>query len=120
MLALKEIRSFGGRVEELTGQVLHVDPAAYQVAVYGYDLQSGWWGYPAQDQSLTSIRTDGTWTCDISPPENAQVASKVAVYLVPVTLRPVLWRERSQPSSEELKKHAVAWLEATRTPFWLE
>jgi hypothetical protein len=50
---------------DLKGQVLHVNPADYYVAVF-IRVRGGWWTKPYWAEPRTRIRVDGTWVCDIT------------------------------------------------------
>jgi hypothetical protein len=54
-----------GSVENLAGQVWHVNPFDYQVAVY-IQVRGGWWTKPFFNTPLTPIQIDGYWICDIT------------------------------------------------------
>jgi YVTN family beta-propeller protein len=70
-----------GSFDDLEGQVQYVSPSEYQVAVYIY--VSGWWTKPYWDSPLTPIRSDGSWTCDITTGGIDQQATQIAAFLVP-------------------------------------
>lgn len=53
-----------GSFQNLEGQVWHVKPSDYKVAVYIY--VAGWWTKPYWDRPLTTIQSDGSWICDIT------------------------------------------------------
>jgi hypothetical protein len=69
-----------GSFENLKGQIWHVKPSDYKVAVYIY--VSGWWSKPYFSSDLTTIQNDGGWTCDITTGGVDQNATKIAGYLV--------------------------------------
>ena len=104
-----EIESF----DDLEGQVWHVSPTEYRVAVY--ILITGWWNKPFWHRPLTTIYCDGRWTTDITTGGIDEQATKIAAYLVPVGYTPPLASgETTLPA--ELENNAVAWVEVTRTP----
>jgi exo-beta-1,3-glucanase (GH17 family) len=71
-----------GSFDYLKGQVWHVQPADYKVAVY-IRVGSGWWTKPTWAAPLTSINCDGTWTCNITTGGNDHIANTIAAYLLP-------------------------------------
>lgn len=77
-----------GSSDDLQGRVKVDDPTQYRIAVYIY--VSGWWNKPYWSQPLTSIRTDGTWTTDITTGGSDPLATKIAVFLVRVGYQPPL------------------------------
>jgi exo-beta-1,3-glucanase (GH17 family) len=103
-----------GSYENLRGQVWHVQPAEYKVAVY-IRVGSGWWTKPLWNAPLTQINCDGTWTCDITTGGNDHLANTIAAYLVPNGYDPPsAGGESTLPP--ELMENSVANFEVTRTP----
>ncbi len=95
-----------GSNDNLHGQVLHVQPAEYRVAVF-IRVGTGWWMKPTQAQPLTPIRPDGTWECDITTGGNDPQANRIAAYLVPVGYTPPnVLGTANLPG--ELDQHALA------------
>lgn len=102
-----------GAFINLTGQVLHVDPSAYKVAVYIY--VSGWWTKPTFSEPLTTIQFDGSWMTDITTGGIDQFATRIAAFVVPDGYSPPLISGGAVlPSS--LTQDAVAWREISRNP----
>lgn len=75
-----------GSSEDLKGQVRHVRPVDYKVAVYIY--VSGWWTKPRSSLPLTPLRPDGSWTCDITTGGADEKATKIAAFLAPASYSP--------------------------------
>ena len=71
----------------LEGQVLHVSPASYGVAVY-IRVASGWWTKPTFAQPVTAIQADGTWSAAIVTGGIDQLATDVAAFLIPSSFSP--------------------------------
>ncbi|HDH99419.1 MAG: hypothetical protein DRQ14_06755 [Candidatus Latescibacterota bacterium] len=71
-----------GSFEDLRGQVLHVRPEDYMVAVY-ICVDGLWWSKPYLTEPLTPIREDGSWICDITTGGHDQDATRIVAYLVP-------------------------------------
>lgn len=102
-----------GTFANLTGQVLHVDPSAYKVAVYIY--VSGWWTKPTFSEPLTTIQFDGSWMTDITTGGIDQFATRIAAFVVPSNYVPLLvGGEATLPAS--LPRDAVVWREIARNP----
>jgi len=97
---------------DLVGQVWHVNPGDYRVAVYIY-VNGGWWTKPYWDFPLTLIRIDGSWVCNVVTGGSDRSATKFAAFLVPKGYQPPLGRgEPTLPA--ELEENAVAWTEVER------
>lgn len=103
---------FGG-FENLKGQVWHIDPADYKVAVYIY--VSGWWTKPTFANPLTTIQIDGSWIADITTGGADETATRIAAFLVPNGYNPPLMSGGGTLPSE-LDQNAVANVEVTRSP----
>lgn len=102
-----------GSFDELEGQVWHVYPYLYNVAVYIY--VTGWWTKPYWNKPLTFIQIDGSWICDITTGGIDERARKIAAFLVPIGYGPPLMSgESSLP--QELYQNAVAYIIVTRSP----
>ena len=102
-----------GSTENLTGCVSNVNVTGYGVAVYVY--VGGWWTKPTFVQPLSTIRSDCTWTCDITTGGSDAYATQLAAYLVPLTYAPPL-AEGWPQLPDVLASNAVASLRVTR-PF---
>ena len=76
-----------GSGNTLEGQVLHVSPASYGVAVY-IKVGGGWWTKPTFAQPVTAIQTDGTWSVAIVTGGSDQLATDVAAFLIPSSFSP--------------------------------
>ncbi len=76
-----------GSFENLTGKVTGVNPADYNLAWYIL-VGAGWWTKPFYAWPLTSINTDGSWTCDITTGGIDETATQLAGYLIPVGITP--------------------------------
>lgn len=100
--------------ENLRGQVWHVKPADYRVAVY-IKVGTGWWTKPFWSSPLTLIMSDGSWTCDITTGGIDQTAKEILAFLVVVGYSPPLMYGGSTLPAE-LYENAAAWVNATRTP----
>lgn len=74
--------------ETLKGKVENIDPSYFKVAVYIF--VSGWWTKPYWASPLTTINSDGTWTCYITTGGNDPMATKVAAFVVPSDYGPPL------------------------------
>lgn len=99
--------------EDLEGQVWHVDPSSYQVAVYIY--VRGWWTKPTFAEPLTPIQVDGGWIADITTGGIDETATRIAAYLVPDGYLPPRMSGGSV-LPDELDEIAVAKVEVFRGP----
>ncbi len=102
-----------GSFDDLRGQVWHVDPSKYNVAVYIY--VSGWWTKPYFSSPLTPIQRDGSWICDITTGGVDETATRIAAYLLPSAYTPPLMSGGATLPAE-LDANAVAKVETTRSP----
>jgi hypothetical protein len=75
-----------GSFDDLQGRTACVAPANYRVAVYIF--VAGWYNKPHWSAPLTPIRSDGTWTCDITTGGTDQLATRIAAFLVPAGYNP--------------------------------
>jgi hypothetical protein len=103
-----------GSFDNLKGQIWHVQPADYKVAVY-IRVGSGWWTKPFWNAPLTSINCDGTWTSDITTGGNDHQANTIAAYLVLNGYDPFSAHGQSTLPTE-LIQNSVAYVEVTRSP----
>jgi hypothetical protein len=67
--------------ENLQGLVSGVDPQDHYIAVY-IRVEDVWWLKPYLDYPRTNIRSDGTWSCNITTGGNDAYATEIAVYLL--------------------------------------
>ena len=77
-----------GSFDPLKGQVKCINPANYKIAVYIF--ASGWWNKPTWAEPLTTIKTDGTWSADITTGGNDENATSIAAFVVPADYQPDL------------------------------
>lgn len=102
--------------EKLQGQVHCVKPAEYKVAVYIYVPDfCCWWTKPYWAEPLTTIRNDGSWTCDITTGGMDHLATKIIAFLVPNGYDPPLM-SGGQTLPSELYENAVTYVETEREP----
>ncbi len=102
-----------GSYEDLKGQVWHVAPLSHRVAVYIY--VGGWWNKPYWHSPLTSIRCDGTWTCDVTTGGEDQTATRIAAYLLPAGYTPPQMSGGAMLPAE-LVENALASIKVERIP----
>ncbi len=103
-----------GSFENLKGQVWHVEPGDYRVAVYIY-VVGGWWTKPYWNNPVTVINCDGRWECDITTGGVDERATRIAAYLIPSGYDPPL-AGGSSSLPPELEENSLAKAETTRTP----
>ena len=102
-----------GNSENLEGQVWHVNPADYKIAVYIYI--SGWWTKPTFVNPLTTVQIDGSWITDITTGGVDHRATRIAAFLLPNDYNPPsMGGEETFPS--ELNQNAVTNIEVIRNP----
>ena len=101
-----------GSSEDLRGQVWHVAPGDYGVAVY-IKVLGGWWTKPFWNNPVTSISCDGSWVCDITTGGSDPQATDIAAFLIPLTYTPptAAW-DGVLPA--ELYVNSVAYVEVKR------
>ena len=101
-----------GSFANLRGAVSHVNPLAYNVAVY-IRVGSGWWTKPTLENPLTPIVSNGNWSTDITTGGDDQLATEIAAYLIPAEYSPPpMSGETRLPA--ELDANAVASVTAKR------
>jgi len=103
-----------GSAERLTGNVLHVKPVDYNVAVYIY-VNGGWWTKPTWVKPLTTIQPDGSWSCSIVTGGIDQNATVIGAYLVRKDYTPTSMMGGSELPAE-LDQNSVAKITVTRVP----
>jgi exo-beta-1,3-glucanase (GH17 family) len=101
-----------GSSENLRGQVWHVAPTNYGVAVY-IKVLGGWWTKPFWNDPVTPIACDGSWTCDITTGGEDTQATDIAAFLIPLTYTPpaATWAD-TLPT--ELYTNSLAHVEVKR------
>jgi hypothetical protein len=99
---------------DLMGRALNVKPDEYRIATFIY--VSGWWTKPFWDESLrlTSIKSDGTWTCPIVTGGSDEKATRIASFLVPRGYMPPIASGQANIPAE-VPLNAVASVEVTRS-----
>ncbi len=72
-----------GSNDNLTGLVHAVDPLGYEVAVYIYLEELGWWTKPDLPCSGIPIRPDSSWEADITTAADDIYATAICAFLIP-------------------------------------
>jgi hypothetical protein len=103
-----------GSFENLKGQVWHVKPADYKVAVYIKVGSLGWWTKPYWSTPLTVIQSDGSWICDITTGGTDKKATEIVAFLVPNGYSPPSMSGGSTLPSE-LDENTLAKVITTRS-----
>jgi len=70
-----------GGFENLYGKVRNVLPDSAAVSTY-IDVAGTWWVKPYWSTPLSTVKSDGSWGCDVTTGGIDQTASKINVYLV--------------------------------------
>jgi uncharacterized repeat protein (TIGR01451 family) len=100
-----------GSSDELEVQVTGVQPASYAVATY-IEVSGGWWTKPTFAQPTVTINTDGTVRIPIVTGGSDQLATGIAVFLIPSTVTP----PQAQGGALPAIPSAVAAVQVSRTP----
>ncbi|MFQ5632952.1 MAG: glycoside hydrolase family 16 protein, partial [bacterium] len=77
-----------GSTQDLIGRVKNANPDSFKVAVYIFIEGGGWWTKPAFAQPLTPIRSDSTWTTDVTTGGNDIYATRIHAFLIPNGIAP--------------------------------
>jgi hypothetical protein len=77
-----------GSFDSLSGRVSDANPSDYAVAVYIHVPPYGWWTKPFAAYPVTSIQSDGTWTCFVVTGGEDAYATEVIAFLIPKTYSP--------------------------------
>ena len=88
VVAFTEIPPYNSGAD-LKGQVLHVKPSEYKIAVY-IKVGSGWWTKPYSSSPTTTISQDGTFICDVTTGGNDPQATRLYAFLILVSYTPPL------------------------------
>ena len=103
-----------GSFANLKGQVWHVKPADYKVAVYIKVGSLGWWTKPYWSTPLTVIKSNGSWICDITTGGTDEKATEIVAFLVPNGYSPPSMSGGSTLPSK-LDENALAKVITTRS-----
>jgi exo-beta-1,3-glucanase (GH17 family) len=76
-----------GNSQRLRGQVMHLAPGSYKVAVY-IRVGASWWTKPYAAIPTTILLPDGTWSCDIATGGSDTQATEIAAFAVPIAYAP--------------------------------
>ncbi|MBN1480542.1 T9SS type A sorting domain-containing protein [candidate division KSB1 bacterium] len=79
-----------GSTQDLSGRVRNVNPDDFKVAVYIFAEGAGWWNKPTFAQPLTLIKSDSTWSADITTGENDINATRIRAFLLSAEINPIL------------------------------
>jgi hypothetical protein len=103
-----------GSFLDLQGKVscIGVTPGTHHVTVY-IRVSGGWWTKPYFISPLTTIRSDGTWTADITTGGSDQLATEIAAFLVPNGYTPPLMAGAAV-LPQELYANAATYIMVTR------
>jgi exo-beta-1,3-glucanase (GH17 family) len=102
-----------GKNENIKGQVWHLKIINYNVVVY-IKVNNGWWIKPTLANPVTTIRVDGSWSCNYATGGNDIKATEIAAYVIPTNYSPPMVTGGSLPVA--LENNCVAKVVVTRTP----
>lgn len=88
-ITFTSVPAYGDTTELLRGEVQHVAPAGYRVAVY-IRVAGLWWTKPSFADPTTWIAPSGRWTTDITTGGDDRHATQIAAYLVLGSYNPPL------------------------------
>jgi hypothetical protein len=74
---------------DVTGQVYGVKPSDYGIAVF-IKVRGGWWTKPTWASPVTSIGSDGSWSCPVITGGVDEEFTHVKAYLVKINYTPDL------------------------------
>ncbi|MBI3291113.1 hypothetical protein HYZ76_02410 [Candidatus Falkowbacteria bacterium] len=76
-----------GSFDNLAGKVSGVDGDTHYGVVY-IKVSDVWWTKPYYASPLTPIRSNGTWSCDITTGGDDRYATQIAAFLIPAGIDP--------------------------------
>ena len=101
-----------GNYGYLKGQVWHVKPEDFKIAVF-IRVDGGWWTKPYWVSPLTNIYKDGSFSTNTTTGGNDHFADKIVAFLVPADNEaPLMDGDSKLP--KELEENAIANLEIER------
>jgi exo-beta-1,3-glucanase (GH17 family) len=101
-----------GSTADLEGQEQHAIPADHKIATY-IKVGTLWWVKPTLALPKTPIQPDGSFTVDVTTGGNDQIASEIAVFLIPDAYDPpLLLGSATLPG--ELFTQSIAHAQVTR------
>ena len=100
--------------QDLIGQIWHVEPTDYKIAVY-IRVGTGWWTKPYLASPLTNIECDGIWTCNITTGGSDALANTIKAFIVPVGYNPPLASGLTTLPAA-IYENSIASVEVTRSP----
>jgi hypothetical protein len=101
--------------DNLVGRARGMDPQSCYVAVYIFVEGLGWWTKPYFAVPRTPIRSDATWTCDVTTGGIDEYATRYAAFVLADTVSPpILGGNTSLPAL--LDSIAIASVSTVRSP----
>lgn len=105
-------------IKYLHGRVWDVTPANYKVAVY--IRVGGWWTKPSWEEPLTTIGSDGLFSCDVDNQPSDYLADRFAAFLVPNGYDPPLGSGQSSLPGELYSYPYQISSDLQSNPAWVE
>jgi len=78
-----------GTFDDLEGRVTHVVPSDYGIVVYIL-VAERWWVKPRDTEPVTPVGPHGTFVIDVTTGGQDELATRFAVFLIPLTYAPPL------------------------------
>lgn len=103
-----------GSFLNLQGIVSDVDPEGMGIATF-IRVQGGWWTKPSWDRPVAPISPDGSFSVMVVTGGQDELASEIAVFLVPADYFPPGMRGEPELPAE-LSERALAQARVTRVP----
>jgi len=85
-IIITQVPTYGDRIQNLEGIVCLADQENYKLAVYIDN--NGWHNKPSNNAPVTQIDKNGQWSCDITTQENDHIATRIAIFLLPIAYNP--------------------------------
>lgn len=113
-LQITDVPSYGSPSGFLQGIVGQVKAANHKVAVF-INVAGRWYSKPSYADPLTTLQSDGRWSCNIVTGGDDPTATRMVAYLVPATYPPPL-AQGLEALPISLDQNAIAKAETTRKP----
>jgi len=113
-LDIVSIPAHGNRLKNLSGKVYNVDSSQSHIAVFIL-VTDVWKVKPFSERPFTNIDRNDYWSCDITTAYNDHLATKIAIFLLPVDFE-ITHTKNGNNLPEELYQNAICKKEFSRPP----